>query len=132
MRPMSQVVSRTRYTPLRTHFLQALHHASYFIQQQMPALSDGVPQQLPASGIHLSQEHTRETYVMILWVLLFKVLTRVGLVFPQEYKARSLEVTEEQQEIGMILPLFIMDGICFPGEDFPLHVYDPRYRIMLK
>ena len=56
----------------------------------------------------------------------------IFLVFPEEYKARQQEVNEEETESGMILPLFIMGGICFPGEDFPLHVYDPRYRIMLK
>lgn len=53
-------------------------------------------------------------------------------LFPEEYKARSMEVNQEESDNSMTLPLFIMEGICFPGEDFPMHVYDPRYRIMLK
>jgi Lon protease-like protein len=53
-------------------------------------------------------------------------------LFPQEYKTREQEVKAEETEESMRLPLFIMGGICFPGEDFPMHVYDPRYRIMLK
>lgn len=54
-------------------------------------------------------------------------------LFPEEYNSRSIEVKEKANESqSMRIPLFITGGICFPGECFPMHVYDPRYRIMLK
>ena len=29
------------------------------------------------------------------------------------------------------LPLFPLDVVLFPGEDLPLHIFEPRYRLMM-
>ncbi|HEY6286781.1 MAG TPA: LON peptidase substrate-binding domain-containing protein, partial [Ktedonobacteraceae bacterium] len=29
------------------------------------------------------------------------------------------------------LPLFPLDVVLFPGEDLPLHIFEPRYRLMI-
>ncbi|KAK4535243.1 hypothetical protein CDCA_CDCA04G1268 [Cyanidium caldarium] len=30
------------------------------------------------------------------------------------------------------LPLFVLDAVVFPGQRFPMHVFEPRYRLMLR
>lgn len=30
------------------------------------------------------------------------------------------------------LPLFLLDAVVFPGQRFPMHIFEPRYRLMLR
>ena len=72
---------------------------------------------------------------MFLFLLPYFLKSKIFIllsVFPKEYETRALECKLEESDNRMTLPLFIMNGICFPGEELPLHVYEPRYRIMLK
>jgi len=52
-------------------------------------------------------------------------------LYPKEYQFRAKEVAEEEDEDNMTIPLFVMDALVFPGEEISLHVYEPRYRVML-
>jgi len=51
--------------------------------------------------------------------------------FPGEYVQRSKE--EKQETTATIqLPLFLLDTCAFPGQPFPMHIFEPRYRLMMR
>lgn len=52
--------------------------------------------------------------------------------FPEEYKARKMEVQEQIQSHADNMPLFIIELVLFPTMSLPLHVFEPRYRLMLR
>jgi Lon protease-like protein len=52
--------------------------------------------------------------------------------FPEEYKARRVEVQQQIEDHKVNLPLFIIDLVLFPNMALPLHVFEPRYRLMLR
>ncbi|KAJ7978461.1 LON peptidase N-terminal domain and RING finger protein [Quillaja saponaria] len=51
--------------------------------------------------------------------------------FPDEYAERKLE-HESLTNFGVdLLPLFVMD-VVMPCQKFPLHIFEPRYRLMVR
>ncbi|XP_042948271.1 uncharacterized protein LOC122281084 isoform X2 [Carya illinoinensis] len=49
--------------------------------------------------------------------------------FPEEYAERKLE-HDSLTNLGVdLMPLFVMD-VVIPGQKFPLHIFEPRYRLM--
>lgn len=53
--------------------------------------------------------------------------------FPNEYEQRKAEIEKELKEQEFHLPLFLLgDLVLFPGMALPLHVFEPRYRLMIR
>lgn len=55
--------------------------------------------------------------------------------FPALYAARAAEEESPvlQADQGSFqMPLFIINCVVFPGMSFPLHIFEPRYRLMLR
>jgi Lon protease-like protein len=52
--------------------------------------------------------------------------------FPEEYKKRASEVANENQQTEQNMPLFLLNITVFPGQSFPMHIFEPRYRLMLR
>ena len=53
--------------------------------------------------------------------------------FPHEYDARKHELEElRHDKRANQLPLFILDVVLFPNMQLPLHIFEPRYRLMLR
>ena len=50
--------------------------------------------------------------------------------FPEEYAERKTE-QENLTSFGVdLMPLFVMD-VVLPCQKFPLHIFEPRYRLMV-
>ena len=50
--------------------------------------------------------------------------------FPEEYAERKTE-QENLMSFGVdLMPLFVMD-VVLPCQKFPLHIFEPRYRLMV-
>jgi Lon protease-like protein len=67
-------------------------------------------------------------------VLLLSIIQRS---FPALYAARAREeatlaAAQNPSMTGDVLPLFIIDAVVFPGMAFDLHIFEPRYRLMLR
>jgi hypothetical protein len=65
---------------------------------------------------------------------LFVGLTTFFMVFPvfkEEYTARAAQVLQQTRKTYRI-PLLVMNVVCFPGEQLPLHIYETKYRTMFK
>lgn len=52
--------------------------------------------------------------------------------FWSEHEVRRKEMQEERSQDLMALPLFLLNTMAFPGQSFPLHIFEPRYRLMLR
>lgn len=52
--------------------------------------------------------------------------------FPEEYTARRNEMTNESEQDLDSMPLFLLGMVAFPSQPFPLHIFEPRYRLMLR
>eukprot|EP01113_Clastostelium_recurvatum_P025608 TRINITY_DN3082_c0_g1_i1.p1 TRINITY_DN3082_c0_g1~~TRINITY_DN3082_c0_g1_i1.p1 ORF type:complete len:579 (+),score=114.33 TRINITY_DN3082_c0_g1_i1:76-1737(+) len=54
--------------------------------------------------------------------------------FPEEYKARVDEADEDVLGGGSAssMPLFLLNTVVFPGQQFNMHIFEPRYRLMLR
>eukprot|EP01113_Clastostelium_recurvatum_P025609 TRINITY_DN3082_c0_g1_i4.p1 TRINITY_DN3082_c0_g1~~TRINITY_DN3082_c0_g1_i4.p1 ORF type:complete len:554 (+),score=125.73 TRINITY_DN3082_c0_g1_i4:183-1844(+) len=54
--------------------------------------------------------------------------------FPDEYKARVDEAEEDLLGGGSAssMPLFLLNTVVFPGQQFNMHIFEPRYRLMLR
>jgi len=53
--------------------------------------------------------------------------------FPKEYEERRQDIEKELKEQEFNLPLFSLGEIVlFPGMALPLHVFEPRYRLMIR
>lgn len=52
--------------------------------------------------------------------------------FSRRYERRRKEFEQEkvQSEVGM--PLFVLNTVVFPKLEFPMHIFEPRYRLMLR
>eukprot|EP01112_Ceratiomyxa_fruticulosa_P003011 TRINITY_DN13419_c0_g1_i1.p1 TRINITY_DN13419_c0_g1~~TRINITY_DN13419_c0_g1_i1.p1 ORF type:complete len:526 (-),score=62.68 TRINITY_DN13419_c0_g1_i1:69-1646(-) len=52
--------------------------------------------------------------------------------FPDEYAVRKRET--ESEEVGGLcnMPLFLLNTFAFPHQSFPMHIFEPRYRLMLR
>jgi Lon protease-like protein len=54
-------------------------------------------------------------------------------LLPEQYQKRKEEVEKELLEQQFNLPLFLLgDLVLFPGMSLPLHVFEPRYRLMIR
>lgn len=47
-----------------------------------------------------------------------------------EHRRQEAEVEKLQSEVGM--PLFVLNAVVFPKLEFPMHIFEPRYRLMLR
>lgn len=59
----------------------------------------------------------------------------IQICFPQEYDARRKEVEEttpSAENAMNRLPLFPLNAVVFPMQRFPMHIFEPRYRLMLR
>lgn len=73
--------------------------------------------------IHVAQEQPVN-------VLVRALITRN---FPREYELRKKELEDAKHtQATNQLPLFILDVVLFPGMQLPLHIFEPRYRLMLR
>jgi len=53
--------------------------------------------------------------------------------FPLQYQARKDESEKESDSQKMSLPLFVLGSlVLFPNQPLPLHVFEPRYRLMIR
>ncbi len=51
--------------------------------------------------------------------------------FPALYEKRLLEIEEEKQGWELILPIFFFNDTLFPFSPLALHLFEPRYRVMI-
>ncbi|KAF7838494.1 LON peptidase N-terminal domain and RING finger protein 1-like isoform X1 [Senna tora] len=51
--------------------------------------------------------------------------------FPEEYAERKLENDNLTNPGFDLIPLFVMD-VVIPCQKFPLHIFEPRYRLMIR
>ena len=52
--------------------------------------------------------------------------------FPNEYNTREAECRTEQESWSTLLPIFYYNDIQFPGYTLSLHLFEPRYRLMMQ
>ncbi len=52
--------------------------------------------------------------------------------FKAEFEVRQKEAKDEKEQDLANLPLFLLNVVAFPGQPFPLHIFEPRYRLMLR
>jgi len=52
--------------------------------------------------------------------------------FADEYNSRSEELKEVALQTEDQMPLFLLNTVAFPGVPFPMHIFEPRYRLMLR
>jgi len=52
--------------------------------------------------------------------------------FSGEYKKRCEEVKENKILEQSNMPLFFLDTCAFPSQGFPMHIFEPRYKLMLR
>jgi len=57
--------------------------------------------------------------------------TLVSTYFTEGYKERSLIAKGEQEEFDRVLPIFVCT-LALPGIPCPLHIFEPRYRLMVR
>ena len=53
-------------------------------------------------------------------------------VAPEEYANRLKEAVAEKQSWEALLPIFYYNEALFPGSRLDLHLFEPRYRVMMK
>jgi len=53
-------------------------------------------------------------------------------LYPNEATERAKEEKELHKQVTESLPLFVLNSICAPGQDFRLHIFEPRYRLMIR
>lgn len=52
---------------------------------------------------------------------------------PEQYQKRQEEIEKELKEQTFSLPLFLLGDLAlFPGIPLPLHVFEPKYRLMIR
>ncbi|KAL6077074.1 LON peptidase N-terminal domain and RING finger protein 2 [Balamuthia mandrillaris] len=52
--------------------------------------------------------------------------------FPELYAHRKEEMLQQMRLGEDCMPLFPLRVVLFPGMNFPLHIFEPRYRLMLR
>lgn len=53
-------------------------------------------------------------------------------IFPKEHEQRRLEIQSEKVQAEACLPLFLLNAVNFPKLQFPMQIFEPRYRLMLR
>lgn len=59
----------------------------------------------------------------------------IQTVFPEEYENRRREIEVDsptEEHIMSRLPLFPLNVVVFPMQKFPMHIFEARYRLMLR
>jgi Lon protease-like protein len=57
----------------------------------------------------------------------------IVLNFPEEHLARQKEIIQDLHDQKVNLPLFLLgETILMPESSLPLHVFEPRYRLMIR
>jgi Lon protease-like protein len=56
----------------------------------------------------------------------------VSKLFPEDYALRAEEARKECIQDESCMPLFPLNSVVFPGMRFPMHIFEPRYRLMLR
>lgn len=51
---------------------------------------------------------------------------------PQDYEQRKKEEIEQKRLDVNNIPLFVLDYVLYPGTLLPLHIFEPRYRLMMR
>ncbi|OCH94063.1 hypothetical protein OBBRIDRAFT_770337 [Obba rivulosa] len=59
------------------------------------------------------------------------VLALLLHAFPEEYAERGAAIAEEEHNAGLDTPIFVCQ-VSFPGIPTVLHLFEPRYRLMLR
>jgi len=52
--------------------------------------------------------------------------------FPAEYEQRKREEDRLITQNEANMPLFVLNTVAVPGQSFPLHIFEPRYRLMMR
>jgi Lon protease-like protein len=52
--------------------------------------------------------------------------------YPNEYVARKIDEEKLSRQTEAHMPLFVLNTVAVPGQSFPLHVFEPRYRLMIR
>ncbi|CAN0413694.1 unnamed protein product [Hapterophycus canaliculatus] len=52
--------------------------------------------------------------------------------FPELASARLKEVQADREKFMAVLPVFYYNVPMFPGETLQLHLFEPRYKLMMK
>ena len=52
-------------------------------------------------------------------------------LFPAQYALREVEAAEERERWASTMPLFSLDDALFPGQGITLHLFEPRYRLLV-
>ncbi|TFJ88153.1 hypothetical protein NSK_000507 [Nannochloropsis salina CCMP1776] len=62
-----------------------------------------------------------------------RLLTRLAKrAFPALYEQRLEETRQEREALKLLLPIFFYNLPIFPGEALRLHLFEPRYRLMMQ
>ena len=62
-----------------------------------------------------------------------RLLTRLAKrAFPALYEQRLEETRQEREAMKLLLPVFFYNLPIFPGEVLRLHLFEPRYRVMMQ
>ena len=51
---------------------------------------------------------------------------------PELYRARLQETEEEKSSWSTVYPVFYYNSVMFPGSKLSLHLFEPRYKIMMQ
>ncbi|KAL6077208.1 LON peptidase N-terminal domain and RING finger protein 3, variant 2 [Balamuthia mandrillaris] len=74
------------------------------------------------SPIHFAPDHAVSVTIQSL----------IEKYFPKQLQKRRAEMEAERQEAETCMPLFLLNTVAFPGMRFPMHIFEPRYRLMLR
>jgi len=56
----------------------------------------------------------------------------VKTAHPAEYQQRCEEMETEVSQTTESMPLFLLNITAYPGIPFPMHIFEPRYRLMIR
>lgn len=86
------------------------------------AMDHGTQCPLCRGVVHLSSNHPAT-------VTLKNIIKRL---FPDEYRQREEEAQKELIQDETCMPLFPLNAVVYPGMRFPMHIFEARYRLMLR
>ena len=58
-------------------------------------------------------------------------MTKVKTAFPEEYAERQAVIEKDERDARLETPIFVCT-LAFPGMPTILHVFEPRYRLMIR
>ena len=54
------------------------------------------------------------------------------LADPEGYRSRLAETTAEKEQWSALYPVFYYNSCLFPGNRLSLHLFEPRYKVMMQ